>query len=439
MSDQKLRIFISHASNGDGDSAEALERWCTLLRANGFDPKVDKELKSGRWHPELISWMMTCHAAIILLGTKAVCESPWVACESFLLRARQSMDDQFKIFPVALENIAIQDIESATQLNPARLCELSIFRDNALPDNLLSELNLLRPVELFPEEIQPYIECMRGILNPEQQHALCTSAFERAFEHLHQPFKHNTIHMLRDLFVFLLTQSKLSAILRAIAEFQLISEEKRRLHICVIPLWIASEAASQLKYRIKQTTACSLNTGQDYEAAAYYTARWYLARAIGYPLSEPHNRSQSGPLTPQKVIPITLATSDISDDEVFEDQLEMALRTQLNVPLRADMSVHLQHHVQKGKDPIVVLLPSMLSTRHGYSSLLAGLKSKYPQLTWLHLGQLREPGSAPDWIKSAAPWLEPALNIDDEADAIESFQEALDEPLIPFRRSYDLL
>jgi len=49
---------------------------------------------------------------------------------------------------------------------------------------------------------------------------------------------------------------------------------------------------------------------------------------------------------------------------------------------------------------------------------------------WLHLGRHGEPDSTSPWIQEMAPWIEPLLDIDKEAEVLHHYLEEMDDLML---------
>lgn len=102
----KSKVFISHR-NSDTISDIFLSSLLTALQEDGHDTLVDCQLlQSGQnWRDEIYSWVGLCHAAIILLSHDAK-DSIWVARETSILLWRRTLDPNFIVIPVYLDDLS---------------------------------------------------------------------------------------------------------------------------------------------------------------------------------------------------------------------------------------------------------------------------------------------------------------------------------------------
>lgn len=112
------KLFVSHSSEKDdrGELTPAARDFLLQLcdglgaREAGFRVLVDHGEAQGRadrippgadWDRLLDEWMAECHAAVLLLDTRALA-SPWVRKEAAILTWRWAADPDFLVIPVLL-------------------------------------------------------------------------------------------------------------------------------------------------------------------------------------------------------------------------------------------------------------------------------------------------------------------------------------------------
>lgn len=431
---QKKRIFISHASKGDKACEAARDRYQTALDAAGFHVLLDVDLGEGPWRPQLIQMMWECHAAVILLGKKAVCNSAWVACEAFLLHARKVADSSFQIYPVRLDTTTTDDICNSTWLEPSDLRGLTIFDDTSALPKITCGVAALHPPDIFAIQLQPYVERLLEHLNLTLHGSLTVTAFERAYMALGHRRIHADRAALRDVLVYYLTRTPLPTAVKALTEFQVDEEIKRKLVECIAPLWIPFDLVSSLKPCLSDVTTArtfTLNTGQSYEAATHYTAPWYLARAIGYP---PELRSDGHKLRrePQRMKMVTLPQESFADPAALNTAIRERLCTELELDEHYPIPDQLRHHHKKARIPTVVILPELSGLATESTAFVDGLEERFPGVTFLRLAS-KWPPKVADSDSSL-----PMVNMIDEADAISAFRTVTKEKHPRVRSSYVL-
>ena len=112
-----LRLFISHSSRlrpADAGDDQAQRNWqllqatCKALKG-AYQENIEILVDHAGLHPgddwehRLNEWLAECHAAIILFSRRAIDESDWVKKEATILSWRAELDDDFKLFPVLLD------------------------------------------------------------------------------------------------------------------------------------------------------------------------------------------------------------------------------------------------------------------------------------------------------------------------------------------------
>lgn len=112
-----LKLFISHSSRlrpADAGDDQAQRNWqllqatCKALKG-AYQENIEILVDHAGLHPgddwehRLNEWLAECHAAIILFSRRAIDESDWVKKEATILSWRAELDDDFKLFPVLLD------------------------------------------------------------------------------------------------------------------------------------------------------------------------------------------------------------------------------------------------------------------------------------------------------------------------------------------------
>ena len=116
----KPRVFISHSGTGDPETLALISDLSAALREDGFSVRVDKEhLKLGEsWRSTINTWLGGCHAAVVLLTSKAL-ESAYVTYEVSVLTFRPDA----LVIPVFLNGVGDAEVRakglSATNIQEA--------------------------------------------------------------------------------------------------------------------------------------------------------------------------------------------------------------------------------------------------------------------------------------------------------------------------------
>jgi hypothetical protein len=96
----KKRVFISYSTRTDKpdrpdpDVAATRDLLAARLLAEGYEPLVDRRLRSGElWRYQIYRWIAVCDAAVVLLSRSAL-SAPWVRKETELLMWRFTLEGQ---------------------------------------------------------------------------------------------------------------------------------------------------------------------------------------------------------------------------------------------------------------------------------------------------------------------------------------------------------
>ena len=106
----------------------------------GVEVLVDRlTLKSGaRWRPEIYSWMLLAHSAVIIL-TDSAKKSRWVPREAMILRWREEMDKNFQLHIVLGGTFKIEDLSKGAYRDLG-LNDINVVTDGDLT-SMLAKLN----------------------------------------------------------------------------------------------------------------------------------------------------------------------------------------------------------------------------------------------------------------------------------------------------------
>ena len=120
-----MKVLISHSSRDDPFAGQVRE--AVKARLPGLEVLVDMDgLGPGdEWRAILYHWLAECHAAVVLLNSKAMASS-WVHREVNILLWRRALGYPLKIVPAILGDFSQQDIQDAgfgelTDLQMAKL------------------------------------------------------------------------------------------------------------------------------------------------------------------------------------------------------------------------------------------------------------------------------------------------------------------------------
>jgi TIR domain len=137
MSENKPHLFISHATWRDNNNARTIkirEKLFELLNEK-WDVFVDKErLNAGDlWRPIILHRLSKARAGIILFDETAVKKSDWVKAESLIMCFRKSLDPEFQLIPVLLDDLK-SDNECFKSYQPFQLGEVGFKFDDCNKD-----------------------------------------------------------------------------------------------------------------------------------------------------------------------------------------------------------------------------------------------------------------------------------------------------------------
>lgn len=169
------RIFISHSSNNP-ISTELISCLSTAFIQEGLHVLVDiKRLQPGaKWRDEIYSWLGLCHGAVILLSPEAfVPDSFWVARESAILTWRNTLTPDFRIIPVLLPGVTIQQLRSDLQFRDLRLETFQVVKHENNTETtkaLLDGFSALQPPEKTP--LEEIVLCVEVLLEGISQVAI---------------------------------------------------------------------------------------------------------------------------------------------------------------------------------------------------------------------------------------------------------------------------
>jgi hypothetical protein len=111
MPDYKPRLFISHATWNDRGSRRSRALLTELSKTlnDNWDVFVDRERLSpgDSWRPIILQNLAQAQAGIILFDKRAVTDSYWVRAEALLLCFRRSINPNFQLIPVLLDDLTL--------------------------------------------------------------------------------------------------------------------------------------------------------------------------------------------------------------------------------------------------------------------------------------------------------------------------------------------
>jgi hypothetical protein len=100
------KVFISHSSGNDPAAQRVRDALYDELKAQGFEPLVDRELEpSEGWRERIDDWLRECDAAVIIISQDAL-DSKYVFYEASNLHYRRTRYRNFVIIPILLPDIS---------------------------------------------------------------------------------------------------------------------------------------------------------------------------------------------------------------------------------------------------------------------------------------------------------------------------------------------
>ncbi|MGW3917100.1 TIR domain-containing protein [Streptomyces sp. NPDC005070] len=107
-------VFISHSARGDAFAMAVLKRIEAQLRQRNHTPLVDQsDIRPGdEWLPEIVHWLASCEAAVVLLNKEAL-KSSWVQREVNILMWRRALGARLLVVPVLLDGLTTKAVKIA--------------------------------------------------------------------------------------------------------------------------------------------------------------------------------------------------------------------------------------------------------------------------------------------------------------------------------------
>lgn len=171
----KPTIFISHSTRGltENDATVSLRKALSAeLDKRGWRVFVDETISAGaKWRKEILYYLATCQAAIILLNKNA-CESEWVKQESLILSFRKSQSPRFALIPVVCPGVTDVDLEEFLksyepfQLNEIQRKAVKPETGQTIQETVNEVAKLFEPerVNVADNLMSPWMEKVRDIL-----------------------------------------------------------------------------------------------------------------------------------------------------------------------------------------------------------------------------------------------------------------------------------
>lgn len=141
----KSRVFISYSSRSAAAIA-ALDALRVALPIDGYTPFVDRwDLHPGDpWRRKILFALAGCIAGVVLLSNDTLEKRPgerhpWVLLEAGILSYRHELDPHFRLIPVLLEDVTLDDLQKAPYFSPLALHEIQAARA-ATPQELAQQV-----------------------------------------------------------------------------------------------------------------------------------------------------------------------------------------------------------------------------------------------------------------------------------------------------------
>ena len=127
-------LFISHSTSSLPETdrcVEVKECLVSLLSGSGWDVFIDEQkINPGdKWRTKIIHNLAHAQAGIILFNEEATSHSDWVTAEALILCFRKSVNPNFQIIPVLLDDKTLHDT-CFKQYEPFQLNEIQAISDD---------------------------------------------------------------------------------------------------------------------------------------------------------------------------------------------------------------------------------------------------------------------------------------------------------------------
>lgn len=438
----KLRVFISHCCTSVVEDEavlqafiEALSPYATVL----VDRHFSRYAEPG-WRKNVRDWISSCHIAISLFGKRAGRDcinaghspSDHIHDESHDLARRLDNQQAFNWLLVKLDTLEIADLQKNAGHRYANITQDALLPPNDALEraiNLVKTLSdlcnadiplrsfLLQTMKIVKDELQADPSVIADYFGYDPGYFSPADLIEQV--------KHRLTNEATE---------SLEAAIRIAEALSLTPQTQKQLASCLCPLWINPDVALQLRQHFDQKGACSLGSGQTYEVASRYTARWTLSRAFQKPLYEDVHGKSLGLLTPDKSIIVDTALSDQSDADELQNQIEAYLCSRLGVSDTGQLTEELIDRKSKRKAPIVILMPIIRCKYDITIETIGRLKSQYPQLHFFVIHETNATENANIRHSDTASLFDARVDPIRESEAIKSYREAVGETQIPIRR-----
>jgi hypothetical protein len=250
MSESKPHLFISHATwqtNNNQRTIEIRQQLFQLL-SKDWDVFVDKErLNPGaKWRPIILDRLSKAQAGIILFDKTAVEKSHWVKAEALIMCFRWSIDPDFQLIPVFLDDLKPED-EGFKAYQPFQLKEVVFQFDDCHKTTAEISQKIVDNLHVDKAETAQtfygWMSAFENLLNTAEQNALL-KAWGSLIDEKDEAISFDNENELRRAIVQLIHQSKPLETLPAIKELRtaFLNEQLEKIGKLIKAKWVENES-----------------------------------------------------------------------------------------------------------------------------------------------------------------------------------------------------
>lgn len=440
----KLRVFISHCCTSVRQDEEVLKEFIDALSPHAtvlVDRRFSRHAEPG-WRENVRDWISSCHIAISLLGTRASkrcveaghIPSEHIHDESHDLARRRDNQPAFNWLLVKLDTLEFSDFQATAGHRYA-----NITKDALLPprEALERAINLVKTLsECCNADIPLRSFLIQAIKIVKDELQADPSVIADYFGYDPGFFSPaDLIELARHRLTNEATKTLESALLIA-NKLKLTKQTRAKLAHCLCPLWIDHELAIQFKQHLDQKIACLLQSGQTYEVATRYTARWMLARAYQEVLDENKEVSGEKPglLSPDNVVIVDTALANQADAEDLLREIEDSICAKLGIIDANELAQELNECEQNEEPPIVVLMPFAENKFNIAIETATRLNSQYPQLHFMVIPENSQVGHLISQGNNGPSFYKTTIDRFKEFESLRSYRKAVGETHFPIIR-----
>lgn len=341
----KPRVFISHSARGDDRALALLTLLDQRLRQDGFEVLLDRKgLEVGdSWEYKIGTWLDRCHAAIVLVTTKALA-SHYVKFEvSNLLHRWQhqgGVAGTFPLLPVLVEPLTEPELTGFySVVNLWSVQRLGPDTDAAIADALAGKLAILKQPNAAGGIDQRLAGNVGSILRKVDDDSLTEVAQSMGVDTSEWPAV-NVAPLLADALI----SSRTADVWDAITRLQPRLHDAalfRNLFDLLMPCWVGPESARALEaVTVAAGPRCAVMSGK----TTRFTPEMHLARA-----------KAQRPALAGVVLPISVAGTGLNLQAELTVKVRQSLEAELDVnDSEVKTTVAAQLALRSSSQPVVV-------------------------------------------------------------------------------------